>query len=70
MPVMTIRLSEEEQKILSQRSRKAGLRRSTFVRQLIREQPYETALDVLEGLAPRMGDARLRIGKRSKRRGL
>lgn len=63
MPILTVRLTEEEKRILEQRSRKAGVKKATFVRQLIREAPLETARDVLADLEKRIGDKRLRIGK-------
>lgn len=61
MPILTVRLTEEEQRILDQRSRKAGMRKATFVRQLIRECPLETAADVRADMEQHWGDARLRI---------
>jgi len=63
MSILTVRLTEEERRILEQRSRKAGVKKATFVRQLIREAPLETARDVLADLEKRIGDKRLRIGK-------
>ncbi|HEX6563628.1 MAG TPA: hypothetical protein VF020_05050 [Chthoniobacterales bacterium] len=61
MPILTVRLTEEEKRILEKRSRKAGVKRATFVRQLIRETPFESSMDVLADLEKRMGDKRLRI---------
>ena len=61
MPILTVRLTEEEKRILENRSRKAGVKKAAFVRQLIRETPFESSLDVLADLAKRMGDKRLRI---------
>lgn len=61
MSVLTVRLTDEEKRILDQRSRKAGLKKATFVRQLIREVPLETAEDVLADMEKRLGDKRLRI---------
>jgi len=63
MSILTVRLTEEEKRILEQRSRKAGVKKATFVRRLIREAPLETARDVLADLEKRIGDKRLRIGK-------
>jgi len=63
MSILTVRLTEEEKRILEERSRKAGVKKATFVRQLIREAPLETARDVLADLEKRIGDKRLRIGK-------
>ena len=61
MPVLTVRLTEEEKKILTRRSRKAGVKRATFVRQLIRDQPYGTAADVLADMEKHWGDEGLRV---------
>ena len=63
MSILSVRLTEEEKRILEQRSRKAGVKKATFVRQLIREAPFETARDVLADLEKRIGDKRLRIDK-------
>ena len=64
MPILTIRLTEDEKRILTKRSRKAGLRKATFVRQLIRQQPYETAADVLADMDKHWGDQRLRVARK------
>jgi len=64
MSVLTVRLTEEEEEILAQRSLEAGLKRATFVRKLIREQPYRTAADVLADMKKHWGDERLRVRKR------
>ena len=64
MPVLTIRLSEDEERTLGRRARQAGLKRSTFVRKLIREEPYETAADVLVDMERFRGDTRLRVRRR------
>lgn len=64
MPVITVRLTEEESRILGLRSRKAGVKKATLVRQLIRDQPYVTATDVLADMAPHRGDQRLRVRRR------
>ncbi len=63
MSILTVRLTEEEKRILEQRSRKAGVKKATFVRQLIRETPFETGRDVLADLEKRIGDKRLRVDK-------
>jgi hypothetical protein len=60
MPVLTIRLTDEEARILAQRSRRAGMKKATLVRRLIREQPYVTAADVLADMERFRGDKRLR----------
>jgi hypothetical protein len=64
MSILTIRLSDEEARILARRSRKAGLKKATFVRQLIRQEPYETAADLLADMEKHWGDARLRVRRR------
>jgi predicted DNA-binding protein len=61
MPILTVRLTEEEKRILENRSRKAGVKKAAFVRQLIRETSFESSMDVLADLEKRMGDKRLRI---------
>ena len=62
--ILTVRLTAEEKRILAQRSRRAGMKKATFVRQLIRETPFETASDVLGDLKPHLGDERLRVAQR------
>jgi hypothetical protein len=64
MAILTVRLTEEEERLLARRSRRAGMKKASFVRKLIREQPFETAADVLTDAAKRMGDARLRVARR------
>jgi len=64
MGILTIRLSDEEAKILARRSRKAGLKKATFVRQLIRQEPYETAADLLADMEKHWGNQRLRVRRR------
>jgi predicted DNA-binding protein len=59
--ILTVRLTDEEARLLEQRSRRAGVKKATFVRQLIRERPFETAADVLEDAPRRRGDAGLRV---------
>lgn len=62
--ILTVRLTAEEKRILAQRSRRAGMKKATFVRQLISETPFETASDVLRDLKPHLGDERLRVAQR------
>jgi hypothetical protein len=64
MSVLTVRLTEEEERILARRSLEAGLKRATFVRKLIREQPYETAANLLADMEKHWGDERLRVRRR------
>jgi hypothetical protein len=64
MAILTVRLTEEEERLLARRSRRAGMKKASFVRKLIREQPFDTAADVLTDAAKRMGDTRLRVARR------
>jgi hypothetical protein len=59
-----VRLTAEEERLLAKRSRGAGMKKATFVRQLIREEPFITGADVLADAARRMGDSRLRISRK------
>ena len=64
MAILTVRLTLEEERLLARRSKNAGMKKATFVRQLIREEPFSTANDVLVDAAERMGDTRLRISRK------
>jgi hypothetical protein len=64
MAILTVRLTADEEKILAKRSRSAGMKKATYVRQLIRESPFMTAADVLEDMPHRVGDPRLRVKRR------
>ena len=61
MGILTVRLTDEEERLLEKRSKTAGMKKATFVRQLIREQPFVTGADVLADAAQRMGDVRMRV---------
>jgi predicted DNA-binding protein len=61
MAILTVRLTDEEERLLARRSRKAGMKKATYVRQLIREEPFVSGADVLLDAAQRMGDQRLRV---------
>ena len=66
MAILTVRLTADEERLLTKRSRGAGMKKATFVRQLIREESFVTGADVVKDAerrmgATRMGDARLRI---------
>jgi hypothetical protein len=61
MGILTVRLTEDEERLLTKRSRSARMKRATFVRMLIRDEPLTTAADVLRDASKRMGDARLRV---------
>ena len=64
MAILTVRLTAEEERILTKRSRGAGMKKATYVRQLIREEPFITGADILADAARRMGDSRLRISRK------
>lgn len=65
MGILTVRLTEEEERLLTRRSRRARMKRATYVRMLIREKPFATGADVLEDASRRLGDERLRVARRS-----
>jgi len=64
MGILTVRLTEEEERVLARRSRRARIKRATYVRMLIREEPFITGADVLADAAKRMGDVRLRVSRK------
>jgi hypothetical protein len=64
MGILTVRLTPEEERLLAKRSRVAGMKKATYVRQLIREEPFITGADVLADATRRMGDSRLRISRK------
>lgn len=63
--VLTIRLSKEEEALLTKRAKHAGLKKSTFVRQLINEPEIRTGTDALAWGERHKGDKRLRITPRA-----
>jgi hypothetical protein len=64
MGILTVRLTEDEERVLARRSRQARMKRATYVRMLIREEPVATSADVLADAAKRMGDVRLRVSRK------
>jgi hypothetical protein len=64
MGILTVRLTEEEERVLAKRSRQARMKRATYVRMLIREEPFVTGADVLADATKRMGDVRLRVSRK------
>jgi hypothetical protein len=64
MSILTVRLTDDEDRLLLKRARSAGMKKATYVRHLIRETPFVTAGDVLEDLERRFGDERLRIERK------
>jgi hypothetical protein len=61
--ILTVRLTAEEERLLIKRSRGARMKKSTFVRQLIRDDPFVTSADLVRDAERRMGDKRLRISR-------
>jgi hypothetical protein len=45
MAILTVRLTPDEERLLTKRSRGAGMKKATFVRQLIREEPFVTGAE-------------------------
>jgi hypothetical protein len=64
MGILTVRLSDDEERVLTRRSRNARVKRATYVRMLIREEPFVTGADVLADALKRMGDVRLRVQRK------
>ena len=62
--VLTVRLTREEQGILAKRSKRAGMKKATFVRKLIRDEEIVTGADLATWAARHAGDERLRITPR------
>ena len=62
--ILTVRLTKEEQGILAKRSRRAGMKKATFVRKLIRDEEIVTGADLLAWAERHAGDDRLRITPR------
>jgi hypothetical protein len=63
-PPSSLSLTEDEERVLTRRARQARLKRATYVRMLIREEPFAIAADVLADVARRMGRTRLRVSRR------
>jgi hypothetical protein len=64
MGILTVRLTEDEERVLARRSRHARMKRATYVRMLIREEPFVTGADALADAVKRKGDVRLRVSRR------
>jgi hypothetical protein len=64
MAILTVRLTAEEERLLVKRSRGAGMKKATYVRQLIRDEPFVTGADVVGDAIRRMGDSRLRVRRK------
>jgi hypothetical protein len=64
MAVLTVRISDEEKKLLARRAGKAGLSSGALVRQMLREAPLTSAAELLDEMNRRLGDTKLRIKRR------
>lgn len=62
--ILTVRLTREEQGILARRSKRAGMKKATFVRKLIRDEEIVTGSDLTAWADRHAGDERLRITPR------
>ena len=62
--ILTVRLTNEEEAILAKRSKRAGMKKATFVRKLIRDEEIVTGADALAWADRHEGDERLRITPR------
>ncbi|HXB02326.1 MAG TPA: hypothetical protein VNV15_05860 [Opitutaceae bacterium] len=62
--ILTVRLTKEEQRLLAKRSKRAGMKKATFVRKLIRDEEIITGADLLLWAERHAGDERLRITPR------
>ncbi len=62
--VLTVRLTKAEQGILAKRSKRAGMKKATFVRKLIRDEEIVTGADALVWSKQHWGNEALRITPR------
>ena len=62
--ILTVRLTKEEQGILTKRSKRAGMKKATFVRKLIRDEEIITGADLSAWADRHAGDERLRVTPR------
>lgn len=64
MPVLTVRISDQEKALLAERARKAGVTAGALVRRLLNEAPLTTADELLEEMSRRLGDSKLRVRRK------
>lgn len=64
MPVLSIRISEEEKRLLAKKAKDAGVSAGALVREFINEKPFVTGDDVLQHFMRHLGDKRLRVKRR------
>ena len=61
--ILTVRLTKDEAALLERRAKRAGLKKATLVRALIREEEIATGSEALAWAEARKGDLRLRVRK-------
>ncbi len=59
--ILTVRLTTDEQRILAKRYKRAGMKKATFVRKLIRDEEIVTGADALAWSERHGGDSSFRI---------
>ncbi len=64
MPVLTVRISEDEKKILAKKAKDAGVSAGVLVREFINESKFVTGEDLLHYFEQHKGDKRLRVRRR------
>lgn len=64
MPVLSVRISEKEKRLLAQKAKQAGVSAGVLVREFINEKPFTTGADLLEAMTAQLGNKRLRIRRR------
>lgn len=64
MPVLTVRISEEEKARLAERSKKAGITAGALVRRILNQAPLTTAGELLDEMNRRLGDGKLRVRRK------
>jgi hypothetical protein len=63
MPILTVRLTADEERLLTKRSRDAGPKKAALARASTREEPFLTGAAIVKGAARQMGDAPLQSRK-------
>lgn len=61
--ILTVRLTKAEAELLARRAKRAGLKKATLVRALIREEEIATGSEALAWAEAHKGDPRLRVRK-------
>lgn len=64
MPVLSVRISEKEKRLLAQKAKEAGVSAGVMVREFINERPFTTGADLLEAMTAELGNKRLGVRRR------